>query len=73
MLNNFFTKTSMNNREERWIEFFAHFVIKKINLMPGSVHALGEMLFGETHVMEETTLIKKMIVLKVEIPLRFKE
>lgn len=56
VLKHFFTKPSLNRKEARWLDLLAQFGIKKINLKPGRVHVLGDVLSRAPHVMEEMTL-----------------
>ena len=56
MLHNFFTKPSLNRKDARWLELFSQFAIRKVNLHPGRVHVLGDLLSRVPHIMEQYLL-----------------
>ena len=56
ILSHFFTKPSLNRREARWLELLSQFGIRKVNLRPGLVHVLGDVLSRAPHVMDQYSL-----------------
>ena len=56
VLHNFFTKPSLNRKEARWLELLSQFGIRKVNLRPGRVHVLGDVLSRAPHIMEQDLL-----------------
>ena len=53
VLKNFFTKPSMSRKEARWLETLGNFGIFPINLKPGKIHVLGDVLSRAPHIMIE--------------------
>ena len=56
VFHNFFTKPNMNRREARWLDLLPQFGILKMNLKPGRIHVLGDVLSRAPHVMQKDTL-----------------
>ena len=44
VVENFMTKKSLNRREARWLDVLATFNIRKVNLVQGKLHVLGDSL-----------------------------
>lgn len=46
----------MNRKEARWLDLLSQFGIFKVNLKPGRIHVLGDVLSRAPHVMKEDNL-----------------
>lgn len=71
VLKYFFTKPMLSRREARWLELFAQFGITRVNLKPGRVHVLGDVLSRAPHIMEDTTLVNTVSASGVQGALPF--
>jgi len=61
VLKHFFTKAKLSRREARWLETFGNFGIFPINLKPGKIHVLGDVLSRAPQL-----LVNDLEVLKVD-------
>ena len=53
VLKNFFTKPSMRRKEPTWLETLGNFGIFPMNLQPGKMHVLGDVLYRARHITNE--------------------
>jgi len=69
VLKYFFTKPKLSRREARWLEAFGNFGIFPINLKPGKIHVLGDVLSRAPHAEDAGACVND-----VEIPfIRFED
>ena len=53
VLLHFFSKPNINQKEAWWLDLLSQFGILRMNLIPGRVHVLGDVLFRAPHVIRE--------------------
>ena len=72
VLLHFFSKPNMNRKEARWLDLLSQFGILRMNLKPGRVHVLGDVLSRAPHVMQELgPSVSNMQVSSLALDLQF--